>query len=241
MTIQGFQDFQEGTIWQSALAFNFSQSLGPGVSHTWPDAPATSVVCSNWQATQLHCSSTSSLDVVVRWWQFADATFPLGERRFTHYGTWADSFVTVSNLGPYLTVSATKDAVGTNTVSVTGTFTNRPLGPFQPRSSAPMLLEDFQTVGAGATANWTADYLYSGPAMWLLAAISGSGAWEADLTCFTAGGTSIHLARLYNTAVVTQAFNVSVMVPPRPLRLSITNNGGAGQLFTASVTPDLFR
>lgn len=240
MTISGFQDFQEGTIWQSDLAFNFNASIAPSGVHTWPDTGSPTVVCSNWQATQLHVSTIASLDVIVRWWNVSNATFPLGERRFSHKGTWADTYLNLPNLGPYMNFTVIKDAVGTTSVTLTGVFTNRPIGPFCPPSSGPMIDFTGQNVAPFGGIDMSAAYLYAGNAYLDL--------WT-DSTSYI---ITVQGRRADNSTVRVAQFDASdstgvarhhqlIVVPPLPIEIELFNNMGVAHNFDGHLTGDLFR
>lgn len=240
MTIVGAQDFQSGEQWQSQLLGNFSQFLVGGASHTWPDTGPVTIAVANWQGTQVKVNAASAADWVFKWWADAAGTFQLGERRFTTSTTFTDTYLTLANLGPYVTVTATNGAAGNNTASAIITGTNRILAPFQPGASGPMILADPTTVGGAATVNVLATYLYAGPAY--IRIVTGAAAWVVSLGIATSNGVFSNIGEWSNVGLaVTQQINQQVILPPRPVRLTLINQDAGAQNFRVALTPDMFR
>lgn len=240
MTIVGAQDFQSGEQWQSQLLGNFSQFLVGGASHTWPDTGPATIPVANWQGTQVKVNAASAADWVFNWWANAAGTFQLGQRRFTTSAFFTDTYLTLANLGPYLTITATNGAVGNNTASTIIIGTNRILAPFQPGSSGPMIYTAPTNVIAAGQATVNASYLYAGPAaLWTATTAT---AWRIDINGVTSDSVATFVSQLTSTETgVGPLRRVALILPPRPAQIVFHNDGAGAADFYASLTPDMFR
>lgn len=240
MTIVGAQDFQSGEQWQSQVLMNISLFFpGPG-NHTWPDTGPAAMAVANWQGLQFKASASTGCDYVVRWWSDQFKSQQLGERRFTISTFFNDTYLTLPNLGPYFNIQATNGAAGANTASFVITGTNRVTGPFQPPSSLPMIIRAFAGILGGASVTVQPAYLYAGPACFAVNHDSNEG-WLAVLSCSDSASTATEVAYLGDRLRQSGDLSQIVILPPRPVSLTIFNTGAAAHSFSAAVTPDVFR
>lgn len=241
MTIQGFLDFQEGTIWQSDVAFtNSSVPLANGATAVYPSSGT--YVCSNWQATQFRCSTTGGIgDFTAQWFTDAAAANQIGERRWSIYDGWPlNTYLTLGNLGPYLRVQVSNFTGGNINTFVRGIFTNRPLGPFQAGYAGPMIHAIGQNVAGGATVRVRADYLYAGPAyLWLFNQVTA--AWGITLYALESSGTATPIYQTVAAEAATADRRQSLVLPPRPIVVDLANTSGVAQNFWATLIADVFR
>lgn len=241
MTIAGFQDFQEGTIWQSDIAFvESSNNQASGTTVTFPTTGT--YVCSNWQATQFRCTTTlRTFDFTAQWFTDAAGFNQIGERRWSVYDGWPlATYLTTGNLGPYLKVQTSNFSGGAGSAFFRGIFTNRPLGPFQPGYSSPLASFN-QTVNAGTQLSVAASYLYSGPAV-LTYTVNGVGGWLGDVQVRDSAGTATSI--LYfgpRGGAVAEVGTFSFIIPPRPVWVGINNFGAAAAAIGCAISADVFR
>lgn len=242
MTTTGTLDFQTGEQWQSEVAFsNAGDFIAAGGTKSYPAAPLTSYVCSNWQSMQLKVDGTNDVDYVFKWWSDAAATSQLGERRFTVAGTWGNQYLTLGNLGPYVTYQVINGGAAGSTVSTVATFTNRLLAPFQPAFATPMLVVNALAVGAGAIGSRGSQYLYAGPACLTFTTDVGVG-WIGDLRGLDSAGTGTSFAYFGPRGVAgAQVGTLMVEIPPLYMWVFINNFGGVALTMDVKVTADIFR
>lgn len=241
MTIQGFLDFQEGTIWQSDIAFSdSSQNQVTGTTVTFP--ASGSYVCSNWQSTQIRCLTISQVfDFTAQWFTDAAGVNQIGERRWSVYNAWPlPTYLTVGNLGPYLRIKTSNFSGGTGSAFFRGVFANRALGPFQPAYSTPYIHRSFAAVLGAANIVVLADYLYAGPAT-LAVNTDSNEPWTVVGQGFTSDGTIYDVAAVGALAGGQQKFTVGLTLPPIIGRVQIFNDGAAAHNWAIGITADVFR
>ena len=241
MTITGAHDFQTGEQWQSEMAFNESSGfVASGTTTTFP--ASGTYVCSNWQATQLRCQTVTRIfDYTAQWFLNPGGGTPIGERRWSVYDGWPlATFLSLTNLGPYMKLQVSNFSGGSGTAFVMGCFTNRVLGPFQPPYSSPMIVADNVPVGAGAAVTRIADYLYAGPAV--LWTFSSCADYSIDLRCRASDGVLSYVDHSNEIRVPQNAGDSwAVVVPPRLMSVTFTNQTGVSGNFFCTLTPDVFR
>lgn len=241
MTITGHVDFQSGEQWQSDLAFSdLSNNQATGTTVTFP---ATGVyVCSNWQSTQLRCSTTLRVfDYTAQWFTDAAGTSQIGERRWAVYDGWPlPTYLTLTNLGPYMKLQTSNFSGGNGSAFFRGVFTNRALGPFQPGYATPIVNAGGVAVGAGATLIRQADYLYAGPAF--ANVLSTANVWDIIIQSRGSNGVANSIAEFSNAgSVALERLLASVILPPQPIQISLHNADAVGQFLVCNITADVFR
>lgn len=240
MTFVGTEDFQGPAQWQSLALLQEARTIANAATFQWPAGGGTFPVA-NWQSLQVGPTGSNAgvIDWIYQWYADSAGTILLGARLLSTTNVGADCF-TLGNLGPFLTITALNNSGGSRSVAMYATLTNRIQAPFDPLSSLPMVVRTLAVIAAGGNVTVDATYLYAGSAT--LSVLSNSGeAWQARVFCLNSAGALNIVGAVGNPVAASPNVCATIILPPRPIRVSFDNLGAAGHNFEFALSPDAFR
>jgi hypothetical protein len=237
VTAIGFPDFQEQAQWQS------TSDNHPGVSIA---ANAQSTVgpynVQNWQSTHVRFQPTQAMRLWAQWWDHPDATGVAVADRRIEVGPNSLCSVLLVNAGRGLLLYVDNGPTpGTFDLDVS--FTNRSSPAWYPLTSAPLIDEHNDAVGAGATVSVETTVAFAGPAtLWTFTDAPAAPTGTINIMHGDRTGTFQELSQWRtNEANYGGGQRAQLIIPPRRIQVQFLNSDAASHHYWAVLSCDLFR